>query len=156
EGPTLQRWKDRGVFAFERLGGGHLLVALNNDENVTRKITVDTGFGPNVALVDFARHQGGIATDGAARVTMTIPTNRGGNAYVCSARPTSIVPFAVQRVAPTQDYEGAADLDIPPARDDAAHVVCRVFADVHTTVAATLSFDGSHWADNTSIRLDLE
>jgi alpha-amylase len=44
QGPTIQRWKDRGVFAFERLGGTHLLVALNKDKQSGRTIHVDTGF----------------------------------------------------------------------------------------------------------------
>src|SRR6266481_6296752 len=46
-GPTQQRWKEFDVFAYERLGGPHLLVGLNNDPNNTRTITVATDFGPN-------------------------------------------------------------------------------------------------------------
>ena len=32
-GPTRRRWKDHDVYAYERLGGPHLLVALNNQVN---------------------------------------------------------------------------------------------------------------------------
>ena len=57
-GPTQQRWKDFDVFAYERLGGPHLLVGLNNDPGGPRTITVATGFGPNVGLHDYAGHAG--------------------------------------------------------------------------------------------------
>ena len=46
EGGTVQRWKDDGVFAYERVGGRHLLVGLNKDAGTTRTITVQTGIWP--------------------------------------------------------------------------------------------------------------
>ena len=55
------------------MGGAHLLVVLNNDPAGPRTIRADTGFGPNVALHDYAGHAGDLATDGAGAVTLTVP-----------------------------------------------------------------------------------
>src|SRR5581483_7360712 len=82
-GPTQQRWKDRGVFAYERLGGPHLLVGLNSREDAPRTITVATGFGPNTLLHDYTGHGSDVQTDNRGRVMITIPRNGGGRGYVC-------------------------------------------------------------------------
>jgi alpha-amylase len=155
DGPAQQRWKDAGVFAFERMGGGHLLVGLNKDAHMSRTITVQTGFGPHVALEDFAGHRPGVNTDANASVTITIPQNTNGLGYVCYARPAPKIPFVVHPVRTAQEYEGAADLDIAPAGDDSQTEVCRVFADAHTDIEARLVFDASHWTPNTQITLEL-
>jgi len=59
-GAIQQRWHDGhdddDVYAFERLGGSHLLVGLNDNSTSGRTITVDTGFGPHVALHDYVAH----------------------------------------------------------------------------------------------------
>ena len=80
-GPTQQRWKDFDVFAYERLGGRHLLTGLNNDPGTSRTITVATGFGPHVALHDYTGHAPDAATDGNGNVTITIPRKDGGAGY---------------------------------------------------------------------------
>src|SRR6185369_16354508 len=49
-GPTVQRWKEVGLYVFERQGGPHLLVGMNKDDWQARTVTVDTGFGPHVKL----------------------------------------------------------------------------------------------------------
>jgi len=155
EGPTLQRWKDPGVFAYERLGGGHLLVGLNKD-SITRTIRVQTGFPPHTQLQDFAGHAGSVTTDGASMVTIAIPENANGRGYVCYARPAQVGPFPVKAIATTQDYEGAGDLDIQPAVENQRTQVCRIFAEAHTVIEARFFFDISHWAGTTSIQLELE
>ena len=155
-GPTLQRWKDGGVFAFERLGGDHLLVALNKDPNTSRTIRVNTGFGRNTKLQDFTGHADTVTTDAASAVTLHIPSNAKGRGYVCYARPAQPGPFPVTRRAVTQDYEGASDLDIKPALENERVQVCRLFADAHTRIEARLFFDSSHWTQDTTIKLDLE
>jgi alpha-amylase len=155
EGPTQQRWKDRSVFAFERLGGGHLLVGLNKDANAPHTITLQTGFGAHARLEDFTGHAGPVTTDADASVMLTIPRNDNGAGYVCYARPAPKAPFAVIRLSTTQTYDGAADLDIPPAEDAGPVKVCRVAADAHTKIVGKLEFDGSHWASDTSIQLEL-
>jgi alpha-amylase len=65
-GPTLQRFKDFGVFAYERLGDPKLLVVLNKDAHNPRTITVATSFGANVQLHEFTGQGQTFDTDGSA------------------------------------------------------------------------------------------
>jgi alpha-amylase len=155
-GPTLQRFKDGGVFAFERLGGGRLLVGLNKDSNAARTIDIQTSFPPHTQLRDFADHAGTITTDSNSAVRMTIPRSDNGKGYVCFGRNQQIAPFAANALATTQDYEGASDLDIRPASENQRVRVCRVFAQTNTDVQARLFFDTSNWTAATNIELDVE
>jgi alpha-amylase len=153
-GPTLQRWKDNGVFAFERLGASHLLVGLNKDGGTTRTITVQTGFPANQELQNLIDdHAPRIKTDGRAVVTMTIPKNADGTGYVCYGLPAKIEPFKRNAIATTQDYEGAPDLDIKPAIGGERIQVCRVFADANTSMRIRLTPDTAHWTQTTSIQV---
>ena len=156
QGATLQRFKDRGVFAFERLGGGHLLVGLNKDANASRTITVATGFPPHTQLRDFTDHEGSVTTDGQSQATITIPKNDNGKGYVCYAPPAKVDPFSRKPVPTTQDYEGAADLDIKPAVEGQRLEVCRIFAEAQTEMTVRLSFDAAHWTPATTIQLEIE
>src|SRR6202140_4483642 len=126
QGPTQQRWKDGGVFAFERMGGGHLLVGLNKDASASRTITVQTGFPPHTRLQDFAGHGGEVSTQGTSQVTMVIPKNENGQGYVCYGPPAQMKPSSRTSRATTQQYEGAQDLDIKPAVENERVLVCRV------------------------------
>jgi alpha-amylase len=153
-GGTQQRWKDLGVFAFERLGSSHLLVGLNKDSN-SRTITVQTGFPAHTELQDFAGHAPNVTTDAKSMVTILIPPNENGLGYVCYARKAISGPFTVHSHAVTQDYEGASDLDIRPATENEQVQVCRIFVESNSDVEARLFFDGSHWAQTTSIQLNV-
>jgi alpha-amylase len=133
-----------------------LLVGLNNNSIAPRSITVDTGFGPNVALHDYTGHAGDIQTDGQGRASFTIPTNAGGFGYVCYSRAgiSGAFPLNVQSV--TQDYEGAADLDIKPAEDSSFLPVCRIWAAGGTAIQAALFFDTTSWTEATQLLLELD
>ncbi len=156
QGPTEQRWKDGGVFAFERMGGGHLLVALNKDEGASRTITVQTGFPPNTELQEFTGHGATVTTQHDSQVTIVVPRNSNGEGYVCYGRPTQLKPFSPPARVTTQEYEGAGDLDIKPAAENERIQVCRVFAEAHTDLRADFSFDASQWATDTSIQLEIQ
>jgi len=153
-GPTQQRWKDGGVFAFERLGGNHLLVALNKDEVSSRTITVDTGFGPGATLHDYTGHAGDVRTDGSGRVTITIPRNHGGFGYVCYSRsglPGERPPAPSHTV--TQIHEGARELDIKPAESSAPVRACRLWPATGSALTAVLTYDVAGWTPETHIIL---
>jgi alpha-amylase len=154
-GPTQRRWKDHDVFAYERLGAPHLLVGLNNREESPRTITVDTGFGPNAILHDYTGHGGDVRTDDRGRVTITIPRNEGGRGYVCYSCAGVGGDFAIQGHAVTQDYEGAQDLDIPPADSMRFVQVCRVWVAQGEPIRASLRYDTSSWTDATNLVLEL-
>jgi alpha-amylase len=154
-GPTERRWKDYDVFAYERLGGPHLLVGLNNREESPRTIRVDTGFGPNAILHDYTGHGGDVRTDGHGRVRITIPRNQGGRGYVCYSRAGITGEFAIQGHSVIQDYEGAQDLDIKPADSKQFVQVCRVWVAQGKPIQASLGYDTSNWTDTTGMILEL-
>jgi alpha-amylase len=154
-GATQRRWKDRDVFAYERLGGPHLLVGLNKHGVAPRTITVDTGFGPNATLHDYAGHGGDLRTDDRGRVTITIPRNDGGRGSVCYSRAGIGGDFAIKGHSVAQDYEGAQDLDIKPADSTQFVQVCRVWVAQGKPIRASLHFDTSSWAETTSMVLEL-
>jgi alpha-amylase len=155
DGPTQQRWKDHDVFAYERLGGHHLLVGLNNNGVAPRTITVDTGFGPNVTLHDYSGHAAEVRTDSQGRVMITIPRNLAGFGYVCYSHAGIGGDFPIQGLGVTQDYEGAQDLDIKPADNTQFVQVCRVWVAQGKPLRAALHFDTSDWTEATTILLEL-
>jgi len=138
DGPTQQRWKEVGLYAFERLGGPHLLVALNKDDWQSRTITVDTGFGANVKLHDYSGHAGDCWTDWAGRATITVPPNRGGLGYVCFSRDGQGSGWEPHGRPVTQELEGAADLAVPPAAVDAPTLAGRVWSEAHQAISVRL------------------
>jgi alpha-amylase len=155
-GPTEQRWKDFDVFAYERLGGPRLLVGLNNNPTTARSITVQTGFGPHVVLHDYTGHAGNVVTDGSGSVAITIPRNVNGLGYVCYSRDgAGGAGFEVLRHAVTQDFEGAADLDLLPATAGTIVEAGRIWCDAGTAITVVPQFDTSGWMAGTTVVIDL-
>jgi alpha-amylase len=154
-GPTQCRWKEHEVFAYERLGGPHLLVGLNNNRMASRTITVDTGFGSNVILHDYTGHGGEVRTDSSGRATITIPRNEGGLGYTCYSRAGIGGDFATQGQSVSQDHEGAQDLDIKPADSTQFVQVGRVWVAQGKPVRGSLRYDTYSWTDETSLVLEL-
>lgn len=118
-GRTEQRFKSDDVFAYERMGkeigGRNLLVGLNDNGSQPQTVTVSTGFGPNVALHDYTGNGPDLTTDGSGKATITIPANVNGNGYVAYAEAGITGGFSPAPRETTQEYAGAADLDIRPA-----------------------------------------
>jgi alpha-amylase len=154
-GATLQRFKDFDVFAYERMGGAHLLVGLNNNSDAARTITVFTGFGPNVDLHDYTGHGGNVRTDGSGQATITIPRNTNGGSYVCYSRTGLGKPFDIRAHRVTQMFEGAQDLDIKPASAAQPVQIGRVFCEADQPIAGVLTFNEQDWTPATSLTLDL-
>ena len=155
EGTTQQRWKDFDVFAYERLGGPRLLVGLNNNPGSARTIQVATTFGPNVQIHDYSGHAADTVTDGGGNVTITIPENSNGLGYVCYSITGQGGGFAITPQAVTQDFEGAADLDILPALSGKAVQAGRVWCTGNSAVRAELKPVTTGWTNATSILLEL-
>jgi len=155
DGATEQRFKTFDIFAYERLGGAHLLVGLNNNGTAAHSITVQTGFGAGVKLHDYSGHSDDVQTDGSGKATITIPKNAGGLGYVCYSREGIGGPFDIAAHDVTQDYEGAQDLDIKPADNTTFVPVCRVFVAAGRPIKGALSFDNTKWTDTTAITLKL-
>ena len=68
----------------------------------------------------------------------------------------AIQKFERRPITTTQDYEGAADLDIKPASDGQAVQACRVFADANTTLSLRLRADDTDWTPQTSMKLTVK
>jgi alpha-amylase len=156
DGPTLQRWKDGGVFAYERLGGSHLLVGLNKDKHASRTIHIDTGFPPNTFLHDYTGHGTDIRTSANRSVTLNIPRNTDGLGYVCYSLPGIAGGFANAPSRVTQVFEGAQDLDIKPALAGTSIRVFRIWAEANHQVTATLIFETSGWGPSTRLLLSAQ
>jgi len=139
DGPTQQRWKDVGLFAFERLGGPHLLVALNKDDWQSRTVTVDTAFGGNTKLHDYSGHSPDVWTNGFGQATIVVPANRDGLGYACYSRDGQGFAFELNTHETTQELEGAPDLGIPPAGADAPTVAGRVWAAAGKPISVRLA-----------------
>jgi galactose oxidase len=153
-GETVQRWKDFDFFAYERLGGPHLLVALSNDPGGPHKIQVATGFGSNVALHDYTGHAADLVTDGTGAVTVTVPANVNGLGYVCYSRQGQDRALVPASHGVTQDFEGASDLDIRSCTNGETVVVGRIWCAADSSVTATLTVDRAGW--NAASNVDLE
>ena len=154
-GTTLPRWKDFDVFAYERLGGAHLLVALNNDPTGPRTIHVDTGFGANVGLHDYTGHAADAITDSFGAVTLTVPANLDGLGYVCYSRQGQDRPLNPASHAVAQDFEGAADLDIPACANGGTVPIGRVWCAAGSPIEATPDMDRTAWNANTRVAFEL-
>ena len=156
DGATQQRFKSHDIFTYERQGGDHLLVGLNNNGTNSPTITVVTGFGANAKLHDYTGHSGDVQTDGAGRATITIPKNTNGMGYVCYSRAGIGGAFTPPGHAVTQEFGGAADLDIPPADDTKFVNVGRIWAAAGKPIKGSLRFDTAAWTGTTSITLELD
>ncbi len=154
-GTTQQRFKNFDVFAYERMGGPHLLVGLNNDPGGPRTIAVATGFGPNVALHDYTGHAGNVTTDGNGNVTITIPKNENGLGYVCYSVDGQGGGFEIVSQAVTQDFEGAVDLDILPALNGKPVGAGRVWCAANSPLHARLKPDTTGWSSATAVLLEM-
>jgi alpha-amylase len=126
-GPTVQRWKDAGVFCFERSGGPHLLTALNKDTSQRRTITVDTGFGANTKLHDYTGHARDVFTNQFGQATLEIPANVDGLGYVAYSRDGQGFGFALNSRSVTQEIEVSSDLDIGVPKVDVPSPIGRVW-----------------------------
>lgn len=155
-GQTQQRWKDDDVFAYERLGGRHLLTALNDNPNAPCAITVDTGFAASQLLHDYADHAPDIRTDSQGKLTLTVPANQDGSGYVCYAPAERNIRIPAHPHSVTQDYEGAVDLDIPPADVARPITICRIWAARGKMVRASLSFDTKGSTPQTRLSLQCQ
>lgn len=155
-GATVQRWKDDGLFAFERMGDQHLLVALNKDAADPRTITVATAIGANRILHEFTGHGRDLRTGSDGSVTLEVPPNVNGGGYVCYAPPQEFPSASVQSLPVIQEYAGAIDLDIKPADPKGFVPVCRIWPQPGTPVRAALFFDVTGWNPQTKITVLLQ
>lgn len=154
-GTTTQRWKNNQIFAYERLGGSHLLVGLNADTGSSHTITCATGFGANVTLHDYTGHSGDVTTDGSGNATITIPVNNGGKGYVAYSVYGFGGGFTPAQNSTTQEYDGAQDLDIKPADNTQFVQAAQVYVQSGKSVSGALSFDTTGWTSGTAITLQL-
>jgi alpha-amylase len=138
------------------LGFPNLLVGLNNDPNNSRTIQVATGFGPRVSLHDYTGHSPDVVTDGNGLVTITIPKNHNGGSYVCYSRQGFRgKTFDVATHSVTQDFEGAEDLDILPARSGKTVNVGRIWSRANSPLDLILKPDVTGWTPDTSVAMDV-
>jgi alpha-amylase len=121
-------------------------------------VTVATAFGPNVMLKDYTGHAPNVTTDGTGSVTITIPANIGGGGYVCYARDGITGPAhdAANPAETTQEFAGAADLDIRPAEVGQPNRVASVWAQAGRPIRLDLWYHtDASWTDATRLGVTL-
>lgn len=153
QGATVQRWKDGGVFAYERLGGPHLLVGLNKDKQASRTIHAQTGFPAGSLLHEYAGHGPDLHVAADGSVTLNLPRNANGLGYVCYSTAGISDGFAAQSYPAIQVFEGAQDLDIKPAESGVSIQVFRIWVDSGKQVSTILTFDTTGWDPSTTLIL---
>lgn len=151
EGTTQERWKDEDLFVYERMGGRHLLVGLNDNGIASRTVTVQTGFSPYTSLHDYTGNMPDRITDASGRVILTVPAN----SYVAYSVAGVTGTFQVTPQPVTQEFAGAEDLDIPPADDTRMVKVCKICVEARKPITAELYWDSRDWTDATAIVLEL-
>jgi len=154
-GSTTERWKNSQIFAYERVGGNHLLAGLNADTANPHTITCATGFGANVSLHDYTGHSGDVTTDGSGNVTITIPKNTAGAGYVCYSRQGISGSFTPTQGSTKQEYAGAQDLDIKPADNTAYVTAGQIEVSSGKSISGALYWDATAWTSSTNIVLQL-
>jgi alpha-amylase len=155
-GTTTQRFKNNLVFAYERNGGRHLLVGLNNNIGFNYNLTnIQTGFGANVQLHDYTGHSADIWTNASGQVNMTLPVATNGMGYCCYA-PVGITGSFTAPVATTkQEYAGAQDLDIKPS-DTTLNTTAQVWVQSGKSVTGALYFTTTSWTGSTNIYVEID
>lgn len=152
-GAMLPRFKDFDLFVYERLGGPHLLTALNYEAQNTRTVTVETGFGAHVNLHDYVGHAPDIQTDANGRATLTVPKNLNGLGYVCYSLPGIIPEFEITRQSVTQLLSGSPDLDILPADNTQFIDAGRIWCEKNSPISISMQFDIKDWTADTNISI---
>jgi galactose oxidase len=128
-------------------------VALNNDPSAPRTVEVATAFGANVALHDYSGNGPDLVTSGQGTVRITVSRNANGRGYVCYSRTGIDGHFAVTTRAVTQEFEGAADLDLPPGDSGKTVQAGRVWCERDTSIRAILDLHGL--ADGAEVALKI-
>lgn len=128
-GDTVNRYADNKAIVYERVGQPGLLVGLTTEIWGDKKVTVQTNFGANVQLHDYTGRHDDIWTDGSGKATFWIPKNEYGKAqsYVCFSRQWQGKANEVRGHATTQEFFGAADLDIPAAAEGVYSKVTQIW-----------------------------
>lgn len=153
-GSTTQRWENGQIYVYERTGGSHLLTGLNTNSTAS-VITCATGFGANVHLHDYTGHEPDIYTDGSGNATITIPALNGGLGYCCYSVENISGSFTAPQNTTTQEYDGAIDLDLPPADDTQFVPVATITGNGGKSISAALDFTTTSWTGSTYITLEL-
>lgn len=150
-GATEYRWADNNLLVYERHGKSGLLVGINDNVTDARSATVATGFGPNVALHDYTEQMPDLRTDRDGQLTLTVAAS----SYVAYAPAGISGAPSSTAFRTTQDFDGAADLDIPPASSAGDTPVGRIYVQGGTTIRWTLSLADDRLKDGAALKLTI-
>jgi hypothetical protein len=117
-GDTIPRLRSQHIYAFERAGPPGMIVALNGDTFNPEwyTITVQTNFPPGTRLHDYTGKNGQDCwVDGSGKAAFGVPPAANGQGYGFWA-PADFQGQAItiNPRATIQDFDGAADLNLPP------------------------------------------
>jgi alpha-amylase len=162
-GAAVIRWCDQNVIVLSRDGNGGasgwsggLLTCLNFDTMNSHTVTVQTTFGGNRHLHDYAGHGPDVWTDGFGQVTITVPSNAysGGESYLFYAPSGVTSPIQRTERSITQSIYGAADLDLPPARN-LTRFLNKIYCEKNKAISLKLIADRTGWNGNSNLQVQL-
>jgi hypothetical protein len=84
-----------------------------------------------------------------------VPANRDGLGYVCYSRQGQDRALAPGSHGVTQDFEGAADLDLAPCTDGRTVSAGRIWCAAGSPIAATPELDRTGWSADTKVEFEL-
>ena len=156
-GRTATRYIDDHVVVMQRLGAPGLLTALNNDTLNARTVHCWTSFPPGWQLHDYTGHHPTdiwVQNDGS--VEFTVPSNYfgGGQSYVCFAPAGLGEPIKPQGIYASQEFFGAADLDIRPL-DGQPVTLPRIAVSGAKPMQFWLALDDLVWQGQPSVALQI-
>lgn len=140
-GPTELRWVDDDLLVYERTGQPGVLTGLNDSQWISRTERVQTHFGPSTELHDYTGHQPNIWTDGEGKAVVTIPPN----GYVAYSLLGQSYQHPLARFPVTQEFFGAADLDIKPAENNVFNKVGFIYAEAGSPLDWEITYEREHW-----------
>jgi alpha-amylase len=128
---------------------------LNDNEETPKVVAIATRFRPNSILHDYTGHAPDLRVAPNGSVTLGVPKNDAGLGFVCYSRAgLRGEPSPVGRSV-TQEFEGAADLDIKPAEADPVSVG-RIWPAVGKKIIARLTGCNTKlWAAVTRLVVEL-
>jgi alpha-amylase len=150
-GGTENRWADDDFLVYERMGEPGVLVGMNDNQRSARTEWVQTHFGPNVELHDYAGNQGPVRTDQSGKVRITVPAND----YVAYSVSNVQYEHPLVRYRTVQEFFGAADLDILPARNNEMNKVGSIFVEGGSRLEWEITYEHKDWNENARFMMEI-
>lgn len=150
-GGTENRWADDDLIVYERTGQPGLLVGLNDSTWQTRSENVQTNFGANVELHDYSGNHSPVWTDGSGRAQISVKPN----SFAAYSKAEHQYRHQPAHFKTTQEFHGAADLDIQPAQNGKFSKVGSIYVEAGTALDWEITYDRHDWKNESKLVMQI-